>query len=46
MYLMTGYYFAWLGFYTTWLIFPAILGFIAFFYGVGASSNQTVSRAH
>ncbi|XP_060605683.1 anoctamin-4-like isoform X3 [Ruditapes philippinarum] len=29
-----GLYFAWLGFYTRWLVFPSILGFIIFIYGV------------
>ncbi|XP_053396990.1 anoctamin-4-like isoform X3 [Mercenaria mercenaria] len=29
-----GLYFAWLGFYTRWLVVPSILGFIIFLYGV------------
>ena len=41
--LMTSiaYYFAWLGFYTTWLIVPTIIGIITFFYGIG---NHFCSR--
>eukprot|EP00048_Salpingoeca_helianthica_P005079 m.84052 g.84052 ORF g.84052 m.84052 type:complete len:933 (-) comp13464_c0_seq1:29-2827(-) len=35
-----GIYFAWLGFYTSWLILPAIVGFIIFLYGLGSFANQ------
>jgi hypothetical protein len=35
-------YFAWLGFYTSWLIVPAILGLIIFFYGVGSKEDAIV----
>ena len=38
-----AYYFAWLGFYTTWLIFPTILGLITFFYGIGERKIFPVS---
>ncbi|EGD76913.1 hypothetical protein PTSG_08258 [Salpingoeca rosetta] len=29
-----AFYFAWLGFYTTWLIIPSVVGFLTLFYGV------------
>lgn len=35
-----GIYFAWLGFYTTWLFFPAFVGFIVFIYGLGSFADQ------
>jgi hypothetical protein len=41
---LAGFYFAWIGFYTSWLIVPAILGVAAFFYGVGLQSSHTVSH--
>jgi hypothetical protein len=40
-----GFYFAWLGFYTTWLVIPAIIGFIVFFYGVGVNEEHQVCFA-
>ena len=39
--IIPGLYFAWVGFYTTWLIVPTIVGLIVFFYGVGSSSGFT-----
>jgi hypothetical protein len=38
----SAYYFAWLGFYTTWLIVPTIIGIIVFFYGVGVAGDHRV----
>jgi len=38
-------YFAWLGFYTSWLIVPAIVGLIVFFYGVGKRASFTDTKA-
>jgi hypothetical protein len=28
-----AFYFSWLGFYTTWLVLPSIVGFFVFIYG-------------
>lgn len=28
-----AFYFSWLGFYTTWLVLPSIVGFLVFIYG-------------
>ena len=35
-----GLYFAWLGFYTAWLVPCALAGLLVFLYGVGASADQ------
>ncbi|CAG8498729.1 6280_t:CDS:10 [Ambispora leptoticha] len=35
-----GLYFAWLGFYTTWLTIPGILGFITVIYGLIAAAIE------
>ena len=35
-----GLYFAWLGFYTAWLVPCALAGLLVFLYGVGASGDQ------
>jgi hypothetical protein len=37
-----GMYFTWLGFYTSWLFLPAILGLVVFFYGVGNRADEEV----
>jgi anoctamin-7 len=29
-----AFYFSWLGFYTTWLLIPAVIGFLVFIYGI------------
>ena len=39
-------YFAWLGYYTGQLIPAAIVGLIAFFYGVGTLSKDPVRFVH
>jgi hypothetical protein len=41
-----AFYFAWLGFYTTWLIVPTIIGLIVFFYGVGTAADRKVCVLH
>ncbi len=28
-----AFYFSWLGFYTTWLVLPSVVGFFVFIYG-------------
>jgi putative effector of murein hydrolase LrgA (UPF0299 family) len=40
-----GMYFAWVGFYTTWLIPASIVGLIVFFYGLStlALGNNAVA---
>lgn len=35
-----AFYFAWLGFYTKWLVPLAIVGLIVFFYGIGSAGSH------
>ena len=39
-----GLYFAWLGFFTTMLIFPSIAGLIVFIYGLLKIGDDQISR--
>ncbi|EGD81552.1 hypothetical protein PTSG_02268 [Salpingoeca rosetta] len=36
-----AFYFLWLEFYTTWLVAPALLGFVVFFLGFALQANRT-----
>ena len=40
-----GLYFAWLGFYTTMLVIPALLGLLAFIYGLITFTMDDVNHA-
>jgi hypothetical protein len=40
-----GMYFGWLGYYSSALIIPAILGLIVFFYGVGSNHETQVPHS-
>ena len=33
-----GFYFAWLGAYTTWLVVPSVVGVLVFIYGLASAS--------
>lgn len=39
-------YYAWLGFYTQMLVFPAVVGFLCFIYGIASmnSDDNTPSK--
>lgn len=39
-----GIYFAWLGFYTMWLILPSFVGFVVFLYGLATFEDQTDAK--
>ncbi|XP_004346228.1 hypothetical protein CAOG_05555 [Capsaspora owczarzaki ATCC 30864] len=39
-----GLYYAWLGFYTTWLFIPSILGILVFLYGVGTYKDNEIAQ--
>ncbi|ESO11495.1 hypothetical protein HELRODRAFT_71534, partial [Helobdella robusta] len=39
-----GLYFAWLGYYTYFLIFPSFVGFIVFVYGIFSMGDDVVSK--
>ncbi|KAI3633899.1 hypothetical protein MIR68_008064 [Amoeboaphelidium protococcarum] len=39
----TALYFAWLGYYTNWVLAAAIVGLIVFFYGLGKISSASVN---
>jgi len=40
----TAFYFAWLGFFTTWLIVPSLFGFLVIIYGLFTMSNDSAIR--
>ena len=38
-----GLYFCWLGFYTSWLIVPSVVGVICFIYGVLTFNSNEIA---
>eukprot|EP01135_Chromosphaera_perkinsii_P003221 Nk52_evm28s238 gene=Nk52_evmTU28s238 len=40
----TAFYFAWMGHYVTWLIFPSFVGLIYLFYGLGTYKNVSYTE--
>ena len=39
-----GFYFLWLGFYTKWLVIPALVGVVIFFVGLSLLDSRDVQE--